>query len=312
MPAVVAAALAAYALAEGPVPPLLLKAINSSPKQRLSGVRVIEFRRGPDTIRHEEFVIRDGPRLRIEFPEGSKFAGQIIVENGHDRRHYFPDRNEIHVLPTRRDEALVRLKRLVKGHESSSYSFTSQGRYPIAGVSSELISAKDAYGNLLQKLYIEPKSGVVMRRVLFDRGGAPVGSFQYTKIDLAPTINPSVFTLVRKGARIVTQGDELRRMASEGGFLFRTLPNQTGYRLEHVRTMKPGGQPVLMQVLTNKGRKVSLFQLGTNVDRDQLKRMGRSRTESYSWQEDGRWFVLVGPLSQEDLQRLARMLTDQP
>lgn len=294
------------------VPSLLLRAINNADRLRYTGTRVVSFRRGADSDQHTEYMIRDGSKLRVEFPAGSRFAGQIIVDNGVERRQYFPVENEIRILPPRIDDGSDRLKRLVLGPYSDQFRFVQNGKQVVAGYSTTVISILDGYGNTMQKLYIEPKSGAILKKVLLDRGGAPWGRFEFTKIDLTPRIDPSVFTLNRKGAKVITPMDAVRMAAAQGGFLVRTLPIETGYKLEFARVIKPRGESVLMQVFTSKGHRVSLFQLERSVDPDRLKKMGRGRDTVYSWQEDDRWYVLVGQTTQDELIRLARTLSDQP
>jgi hypothetical protein len=293
------------------MPPLLLKALASAPKQRFTGTRVVEYRRGPDTVRYEEQIIRDGSRLRIEFPSDSPYAGQIVVEDGRVRRHFYPDRNEIRILPPRREEVMGRLHRLVKGG-GRKFSFVTGTSTNIAGVMAQPVSVQDAEGNVLQRLYIDPRSGVVLKRVLFDHVGTPRGSFAYTRIDLTPNINPSVFQINRRGARIVTPTDALRELVKDGPFVFRMLPPSTGFRLDFSRQIRPEGKPVLMQIYAGRGGRLTLFQLGATVDEKQLKRFGRGQFNTHSWQEDGRSFVLVGPLAQDELARLATRVQDRP
>lgn len=291
------------------LPPILLKAMAASGKLRYTGTRVVEFRKGPDTVRHEEYLIRDGAKLRIEFPDTSPFAGQVIVEDGVVRRHFFPDKNEIHVLPPRRDEATMRLRRLTR--PGSKMTFATESGDRVAGYGTREVVVKDQAGNVVQRMFIEPKSGLVLKRLLFDPVGAPVGSFTFTKIDLHPTINPAVFRFSRQGATLVTPLDLLRRNLDDGPFVLRTLPPDSGYRLEFSRVMKPEGRPILMQIYTGNGRRLSLFQLEGDIDSDRLKRFARDRDSAYSWQSDGRTFVLVGNMRQEELRALAGRLTER-
>src|SRR5262245_22963865 len=106
------AASLTLAVAQPPTPqfpPLLQKAMERSKKQRFSGSRLVEMKMGPNRVRHTEYVLRDGERTRIEFPDASPFQGQIIVEANGERRHFFPDRNEMHITPPRREDFFMRL-----------------------------------------------------------------------------------------------------------------------------------------------------------------------------------------------------------
>jgi outer membrane lipoprotein-sorting protein len=272
----------------------------------------VQFRRGPDFERHEEYIIRDGDRVRIEFPKDSPFGGQIIVEDGKDRRHYLPDRNEIRVLPPRQDEAYGHLLRMVRGNHGHRLTFAVNGQGRVAGYLTTQIAAVDDSGNIIQRLYIEPKTGAVLKRTLFDPVGTEMGGSWFSSVDLTPKIDPKMFRIVRKGAVVVRPEDTLRQLASTNGFILRTLPMKTGYRLEDVRVFRPMGEVVLMQVFTGSNGRISMFQLGRTIDEERLKEFGRRRFRTYTWTDEGRSFVLVGTQTQDSLERLGRSVTDRP
>src|SRR5688572_30101052 len=95
-------------------PPILQRAFKSAFQLKYSGTRVVMFRRGPERRKTTEYVLKDGPRLRIEYPEDSLNAGQVIVENGRERQHFFPESNEIHVGPAMHDDAFEKLKMILR------------------------------------------------------------------------------------------------------------------------------------------------------------------------------------------------------
>ena len=78
------------------LPPLVRKSVlsNRTAKGKYSGVRTVEFKRGPDRVSHVEYVLKSGIKTRIEFPDDSQYKGQTfsIVDDGHQRLHYFPDK----------------------------------------------------------------------------------------------------------------------------------------------------------------------------------------------------------------------------
>ena len=57
------------------------RALAASPTLRFTGRRLVTVRTDGEDERHEEIVTRDGPRMRIEFPSGTAFKGQVIVED---------------------------------------------------------------------------------------------------------------------------------------------------------------------------------------------------------------------------------------
>lgn len=286
------------------VPAVLRKAFFKGRDVRYSGTRVVVFRRGSETSQHTEYVTRDGPRLRIEFPRESDFGGQIIVENKNERRHYYPDKNEIHVLPPRREEAFERIARLVKSSRDR-FRFNTGPDETIAGKNAEQVVVSDASGNVVQRLYIEPSSGLVLKRQLFDAVGTRVGGFEFTEIDLRPRISNDVFRLVRRGARMVTPTQLLEELARKEGFRPIVLPVKDGIKLEWSGVWKIDGEDVLTQSYAAPEGRISLFQLKRIVSPDRLSKFARGRVKFVYWRRDGRTFVLVGNRSADELRRLA-------
>lgn len=286
------------------VPAVLRKAFLRGRSVRYTGTRVVMFRRGPETIQHSEYVIRDGPRLRIEFPRESEFGGQIIVETKNERRHYFPDRNEIQVLPPRREEAFERLARLVKSPRDR-FRFNTGPDETVAGKNTEQVVVSDPSGNVVQRLYIEPKSGLVLKRQLFDDVGTRFGGFEFTEVDLNPRIRNDVFRLARRGARVVTPTQLLEELARREGFRPVVLPPTDGVKLEWSGIWKIDGEDVLTQSYAVSDGRLSLFQLKRIVSPEKLSKFARGRVKFVYWRKDGRTFVLVGNRSAEELRRLA-------
>jgi len=290
-------------------PPVLRRALLNAPRLRYAGTRVVEFRRNGSSDRHEETITRDGQFVRIEFPEGSPMQGQIIVENATERRHFFPDKNEIFILPPRRDEAFGRLTRMLSAGRGKVAVTTGPGA-EIAGVKTEQIVISDRPGNVIQRLFIDPDSGLILKRELFDQGGAPVGGFEFKTVNLSPRINRRVFKLVVKGAKVVTPADLLERLAKEKGFLPSVLPTSSGYRLEGSYVRPIEGKDVLIENYTSsEGRRLTLFQLTRPISPDKMRDFSkRDNVKAVTWQVQGYTFVLVGNLDESTLLRIARPL----
>ena len=90
------------------LPPELKEVFSKAKTLRFSGTRSVTVVRAGRVQTHNEYVTKDGMNLRIEFAPGSPFAGQIIVETKEERKHYFPDKNEIHENPSFGKRQLVR------------------------------------------------------------------------------------------------------------------------------------------------------------------------------------------------------------
>lgn len=287
------------------VPPALRLAVRKQPNLRFSGTRMVEQFIGAERQRHTEYVLRDGSRTRTWFPNGSPYAGQVIVENLRQRQHYFPGRNEIRVGPAKREEAFGRLLKMVA---SGEIKFGTESGGNIAGRSSTLVSIKER-SNVVQKLWIDVETGLILRRDLFDLVGARVGSYEFTEVDFKPSLQASDFELERKGARIVTPRDEAKALAKRIGITAYTLPETEEFGLDSARVLRGAQLPVLHQAFSRNLSYVSLFQAKGRVELPMTKRVAKEGVEVHTWVAGGNTFALVGNLTSTELKRLARLLT---
>lgn len=285
------------------LPQALKRALKVYGKLRYSGTRIVEFKNGPDRERHTEFVISDGPRSRVEFPPGSPYAGQVIVETPKERRLFNPAANELRVLPPRREEVFGRLA----GMANRRVSFKQELGGAVAGFSTQLVSVADPRGNVIQKLWIDPQSGMVLKRELYDRGGALQGFFEYSKVNLNPVLNATEFKLQPKGARLVTPEIILNRLIKRGSYRDVRLTDPT-YRLDSSRVQNLAGESVLVQLYVGEGHRISLYQFRRQIDAAKLDQQATGALNTYSWQQGGSTFALIGDLTDTELQSLARRL----
>ena len=286
------------------LPPVVKRALTAAGTLRYTGRRIVTVLRDGQPDRHEEIVMRDGPRMRIEFPSEGAYAGQVIVEDPSERRHFLPESNEVRVLPTRREEGLQRLRALVR-----TGGVTTSPGDRIAGLPTVEVFVRDAAGNPIQRLSIEPESGMVLRRRVYDATGVEVGGFVFTRIDLSPgAFDPAIFRIERKGVTTTTPLDALRRLARKSGYAAVSLPESTGFRLEGVRVARLPEGDVLVQTYLGTGGRLSLYQLRAAVSPDRLRRQGARRLNALSWAEGGATFVLLGPQDDATLARLRKSL----
>lgn len=286
------------------LPPVLRQALRKASMAKFSGTRIVEVMDGPNRERYTEYVLRDGTNTRTWFPSGSPYAGQVIVETPNERRHYYPGRNEIHVGPARREEALVRLVGLGKRR---GIKFAVKDGGNVAGRPTVLVSISEESGNALQKLWIDRDQVVILKRELFDAVGNRVGFFEFTEVDYRPKFTASDFELERRGARVITPRDELARVAKSMNITPVSLSESEGYRLEWVRRLPGGRVPILQQSYTRVGVTLSLFQAGAEVNLPMLRRVPKG-VESVTWSRGGETFALIGNVSGDEIRRLARLL----
>ena len=282
------------------LPPALRRALAASATLRYTGRRLVSVLTDGQLDQHEEIVMRDGAQTRIEFPAAGAFRGQVIVEGAKERRHYLPEENEVRVLPPRREEGLQRLRALAR-----SGAVAVEPGERIAGFPTVGILVRDAAGNPLQRLAIEPKTGMVLRRRLYNATGTEIGGFVYTKVDLNPrAFDPSLFRIERKGAQTTTPWDTLRRLARREGFAPVGLAESTGFRLDEARVRRLPEGNVLVQNYVGPGGRLALFQFRAAVSPERLRRQGRNVLHNVSWTTDGTTYVLLGPQDEATLARL--------
>lgn len=292
------------------LPPILRRVILSAEGARYSGERIVQFKRGADVDRHTEEVWKDGRRSRVEFPDDSPYHGQIIVDDGQERRHYYPDRNEIRMEPSHGSEAGRHLQASILRGLRRKFTNTESEGGKVAGLSTRLVTVADASGNTAQQLWVEPRSGVVLKRVLFDQVGAQIGYFEFRNVNFRPIFTPGTFTIDRKGATVITPAAEARRYALQLGLTPVVLPESSGFKLQFARIITPQGRNVLLQSFIGSEGRFTLFQMRGAVDPNRLQRMGRERISTYSWTRGEESFALVGELSRDRLQQIAKFLGD--
>ena len=312
-----ALALASFTIAQdqgrdlSDLPPLVRKSVLSNRTAKYSGVRTVEFKHGPDRVSHVEYVLKNGIKTRIEFPDDSRYKGQIIVDDGHQRLHYFPDRNEIDAEPAHIHENHPMSKMVPEGaHVRPKLTREIADGGIMAGWSTQVVTVSDPKGNVMQKMWIEPNSGVVLKRVLYDEVGTQVGYFEFTKINFNPTFAAGDFRIDRKGATVVTPVMEANRLAAKSGLSAATVPSSSGFLLQDSRIIHPDNTDVLAQTYVGETGRFTLFQLKGDVNQTRLQRFAHGRLSTYSWRRGPESFALVGDLGDDKLREIARLLGD--
>jgi outer membrane lipoprotein-sorting protein len=289
-------------------PPLLQKAFANAFKLTYSGTRVVIFRRGPERRKTTEYILKNGRRIRITFPEDSIMAGQVIVEDGRERQHYFPSQNEIRVGPTMHDDAFESLRLFLKS--PAGIKIVASGSGVVAGHKGGLLHLNDAKGNTVQKLWIDEKTGLILKREMFDPTGSVVASFEFTAVNYSPIVRSEDFRIVRQGARVVTPEDVARKLMQDNGMLLAFLPQDKFRRLMGSRVLSRVAESKVLILTYSTGRApLSLVQAAGGFDPARLRRLAGPQFKIHTWQFGGRTFALIGDYSEDDLRRLAEKVS---
>jgi outer membrane lipoprotein-sorting protein len=309
--AVLIVSLTALSFAQTPpeLPAILKNAFKSASTVKMSGTRQVEMRDGPRRVVTREFVLKDGLRTRTWFPSDSPRAGEVIVEDGKERRQYFPSRNEILVSPTGKVELMSRFRRL--GGKDVRFAVSDGGQ--IAGRRTKLVSVTDNKGNVRQRMWMDEATGFMLKREFLDGVGSREGSFEFTEVDFSPKLRADDFQIRRAGATVISIYDQARRLASNAGLQPVVIPsNQPGFLLKSARVMKGPNGSILHQLYETENGPVSLFQGKqlNGLDRLGNRRGDRDRAPMnvVTWTTGGTSFALVGGGSKDLLNRIAQRL----
>lgn len=291
------------------LPPILQKMFKSVNSLKYSGVVRVERREGSSREISRQYVLRDGSKSRLWYPKTGKHAGEVIVENEKESRRYFPGRNMILVTPPMREGTKDRLFGLFR----RGSKFDVQPGDAIAGVPTTRVAITDARGRNTQRLWLDKEKGVVLKREFLDGVGSAEYTMVFEEIDYSPKIKNDDFLLNVKGARIVTMATYAQEYAKEKGYLSVIIPqSEKDYRILNVRVLDMGSKSVLHQSYQGKSGMVSLFQAKGSSELTGLGGFGKERPPMMNvhvWTFGGNTFALFGSPSEEELKRLATVLS---
>lgn len=288
---------------------LMRLVIDAPSRLRYTGVRVIEFRSLGDRERRIEIVWRDGLRQRVEFPPDSALAGQVIVETAAERRHFFPEANQIRVSKPKFEAGSDRLSGILAGARDGRFRIAAADGETIAGIRTKKLEVSDRENNVLQRLFVDPGTGLVLRRELFDLVGTRVGLMEFQEIDYRPNLRDDDFAIKRRGAEVVNLDQILERMARELGMRPYRLP-ASEFGLDDVRKLQVGDQAILEQVYRQPQGAISLFQVKGEVNPRALRRRAGPNAAVHAWRIGQASLVLIGNVPQAILQRMARRVSE--
>ncbi len=277
---------------------------------RFSGTRTVTVVRAGKVETHNEYVTKDGSNLRIEFATGSPYSGQIIIETDKNRRHYFPDKNEIREYPSFSKKQFEGFRSFSRGSKPGSMHFDTSTGGVIAGLRCTKYQLSDASNNPVAQVYIEPRSGMTVKRVIFDQTGNIAGSYEFVSLTLDPRIQPGAFKIFRKGATVIRPSDDLRKEAKELGIPALALPKASGYLLESVYVRDVKGSKVLVQSYGSDESRITVFMTKSILNASDLRRSNRGELVSYLRTLNGITIVLMGDQPEERLRTLSNQLSD--
>lgn len=292
------------------LPAELKASLEKAKTLRFSGVRTVTIVRAGRIQTHNEYVTKDGPNLRVEFSKNSPYAGQIIVETATERRHYFPDKNEIRVYPSFGKKQFEAFRGGFRSPRGGSQKFVSSTGGVLAGLHCTKYELSDKDSNPIVQVFLEPHSGMVVKRVVFDATGDISGSYEFTSLTLNPKIQRGAFNIVRRNVKVIRPIDELKTQAKGLSIPAFSLKTSTGYKMGSVYVREMNGTKTIIQNYFQGDSYVTLFMTKSSVNPEDLKKFNRGELRSYTWTLNGVTLVLIGDQPEERLRTLSNQVED--
>ena len=299
--------MASLAFASDKGEELLREVKREANSHKFAAMREIAFRDPSGSIKtFEERILRQGKQQRIEYPDDSRFAGQVVVEVDGVRRTYVRAKNEIRETRSIAFSDAYDFSWLRTRRGGGEVKFELKRGNRIAGEPTQLVVIrKDDVKR--QALWVHSGRKLVLKREMYDPKGQFIGGFEFKRIDFDAEIPRRAFSLP-SSASVISVRTELVDLAKELRLTAYTLPASSGYELLRVRKTTLGGKDALRQFFDAGKTKVTLV-LARGVEAKGFSREGRANI--YSWERGGITLMLIGDLDQNEMQRLARRVTTQ-
>lgn len=246
----------------------------------------------------DERVMRSRGRVYISYFKDSPYADTKIFERDGKRFTYTISTNELRVSPSRTLDEITRL--LTEPREGQEPVIKLGGK--VAGRNTYLVESKFGRDRGMHRMWVDTQQFVILKRNFLDSKEVVQGGYEVIEINFSAKISDSKFALP-KGAKLVTVEDDLKKLAKEMGLDPFKITNNT-YTLMNAGQMEFGGVKILRQFYTANEKRVSLFIMKGSQKAEGFRPSDRVRI--FRWEDDGHTLVLVGDLSQEELERLAK------
>jgi hypothetical protein len=258
----------------------------------------IRSENGPRTF--DEQVMRLKGMLYLSYPKGTSFADQQIYERDGKRYTYTKSNNELRVSPIR--GSYLETVELLKKADSASEVVVKVGEAVASRptIYVEIPFSRGRGGS--HRIWIDREKFVVLKRTFGSTANDEVGGFEVLRIDYSAKISSSKFTWP-KGAKVISVGDDLKRIAKELGLKPMMLKNSGKLALVSVGQMDFHEKKILRQFYTDGEKRLSLFVMNQTNDRIDFK---PGRVKIYRWDDGGMTMFLIGDYTESELQQLSR------
>ena len=315
-------AIAASTVAQGTARPkynyhrLFDEVLKAEKKLKCRGMRIVvrRFVRDgkPETYRYVESIWRDGPRRRTEYysQENEDIDGQIAVDDGQLRSHYYPKDNVIHQRPSLMHQRGQWLEQILRGGQQVRTIEVSPGG-TVARRDTTMILIKEG-PSFKHRLWIDNAGKAILKHEMGSSGGNWGVSWEFRWFRYRTSVDPNDFRIVIPGATTRGPEDRLEAAAKKVNMRPYRLPPSSNFALHTGigREDKETHRRVLSSIYGNGRVVVTLVQSPDPLDRRRLMggRNGRSARSVFLWKLDGLSFALVGNLPTPELKRLSTLV----
>jgi len=312
-----AGAAPAFAQPAPSYPPEITKYLRLQSRVNAAGIRNVTLMVDGQMRTFRERVLKQGLNMRIEFADGPN-AGSFTVESGGRRFLVNPARREARTMaPMCASFAPASLMSRLQGREGRWAKSTGGD---IAGAKTVRWDVFDSRNRIMQRFWVEPNRGLILKRQIFDENGRVVGGFEFEVVKFDVEMARQV--RCRNGLECVfgahrfshhpAAGRTQRRLPArivDSGLI---LDPGLGYNLDAVRILSAQrGSGIVMSVYADETTQLSLYIMKQPLNTERLRRLTGQRLKFYSWQQGGQYLTLIGALPQEELARLARSARTQ-
>jgi outer membrane lipoprotein-sorting protein len=289
---------------------LLDAVLDANLKLKCKGMRVITFRferDGKQTIKRvKEYVVMDGEKIRTEFAS-DEMKGQIAVDDGRFRFHYFPKDNVIHRSPSWQHQNTSRLEVLVNDRRKDYEIAVAEGG-TIYRMPTYLITMKNPKG-FSHKIWVEKRGKAILKREFQGPDANRGTSYEYESFEYRRRIDSDEFKIEKPGVTVLDPTDRLALAAKKVEYAPYVI-SDARFKLYEVGTFEATEAKIKVLRSTYGDGKtvVTLHQFRGAMDTSRWGGREPGRMLTRAWREGGYNFVLVGDLTASELERLAGLL----
>lgn len=286
---------------------VLQRVIQSERTLKMEGQRTTKIGKEPGLV---ENVYRSGRRLRVEYTAPASHKGEILIDCGMKAWFYQPSRGnwiEINSPRSRQHQEIMRNLRFEK------WRVFIAGRAKIAGREADIIEFKDTAGRLVERMWVDLTSGLVLKREHYDSNGKLAGSSEFQRVNFNSNSPESLFAPpVAKLDFIFRQIEALKKAAPFQINEPASSALPSGIVFQEGRIGSINDKAFVAMHYAGGGHRITLMQslgvtsLFPHKPMQGYGRMrGRGRMNTYFWKSDDRTYGLIGDLSEDDLKKIA-------